>query len=201
MKHPLKGNNKITAQFGPWVHPISGKHTNHNGVDLISLDNQTIYAPEGGEITAARKSNAAGGGYGYYIKMVGDSGHEHILAHMKSKSFEVSTGDLVDQGDELGTIGATGNVTGAHLHWEVRVRGKFTNPLDHITDDVAPEPEPMPAVFTATKKLPTIHTVVRGDTVWALSREFGVSVRQIAEWSGLKNASVIRVGQKLTVKK
>ena len=201
MKHPLKGSNKITAQFGPWVHPISGKHTNHNGVDLISLDNQTIYAPEGGKITAARKSNAPGGGYGYYIKMVGDSGHEHILAHMKSKSFEVSTGDQVEQSDPLGTIGETGNVTGKHLHWEVRVQGKFTNPLNHITDDVAPEPEPMPAVFTASQKLPTIHTVVRGDTVWALSREFGVSVRQIAEWSGLKNASVIRVGQKLTVKK
>jgi murein DD-endopeptidase MepM/ murein hydrolase activator NlpD len=192
MKHPLKGSNKITAPFGPWVHPISGKHTNHNGVDLISLDNQTIYAPEGGKVTAARKSNAAGGGYGYYIKMVGDSGHEHILAHMKSKSFEVATGDTIKQGDELGTIGATGNVTGAHLHWEVRVNGKFTNPLDHITDDVAPEP---------AKSETITHTVVRGDTVWALSRKHNVTVRQIAEWSGLKNASVILVGQKLIVKK
>ena len=201
MKHPLKGNNKVTSPFGPRIHPISGQQSDHNGVDIISLDNQTIYAPEGGKITAARKSNAPGGGYGYYIKMVGDSGHEHILAHMKSKSFEVSTGDLIDQGDALGTIGETGNVTGKHCHWEVRVNGKFTNPLDHITDDVEPEPEPMPAVFTASQKLPTIHTVVRGDTVWALSREFGVSVKEIAEWSGLKNASVILVGQKLTVKK
>jgi LysM repeat protein len=196
MKNPLKGNNKITAQFGPWVHPISGRHTNHNGVDLISLDNQTIYAPEGGEITAARKSNAAGGGYGYYIKMVGDSGHEHILAHMKSKSFEVATGDTIKQGDELGTIGASGNVTGEHLHWEVRVNGKFTNPLDHITEDVAPEPKPEPA-----KSATITHTVVRGDTVWALSRKHNVTVRQIAEWSKLKNASVILVGQKLIVKK
>ena len=81
------------------------------------------------------------------------------------------------------------------------MNGKFTNPLDHITDDVEPEPEPMPAVFTAAHKLPTIYTVKRGDTVWALSREFGVSVKEIAEWSGLKNASVILVGQKLTVKK
>jgi LysM repeat protein len=198
MKHPLKGSNKITAQFGPWVHPISGKHTNHNGVDLISLDNQTIYAPEGGKVTAARKSNAAGGGYGYYIKMVGDSGHEHILAHMKSKSFEVATGDTVLQGDELGTIGATGNVTGAHLHWEVRVRGKFTNPLDHITDDAEPTPEPTPE---PAKSETITHTVVRGDTVWALSRKHNVTVRQIAEWSKLKNASVILVGQKLIVKK
>jgi LysM repeat protein len=198
MKHPLKGSNKITAQFGPWVHPISGKHTNHNGVDLISLDNQTIYAPEGGKVTAARKSNAAGGGYGYYIKMVGDSGHEHILAHMKSKSFEVATGDTVKTGDELGTIGATGNVTGAHLHWEVRVRGKFTNPLDHITDDAEPTPEPTPE---PAKSETITHTVVRGDTVWALSRKHNVTVRQIAEWSKLKNASVILVGQKLIVKK
>ena len=200
MKHPLKGSNKVTSPFGPRIHPISGQQSDHNGVDLISLDNQTIYAPEGGKITAARKSNAPGGGYGYYIKMVGDSGHEHILAHMKSKSFEVSTGDLIDQGDALGTIGETGNVTGKHCHWEVRVNGKFTDPLDHITDDVEPESEPEPTPEPA-KSATITHTVIRGDTVWALSRKHNVSVRQIAEWSNLKNASVIRVGQKLTVKK
>ena len=183
MKHPLKGSNKVTSPFGPRIHPISGQQSDHNGVDIISLDNQT-----------------PGGGYGYYIKMVGDSGHEHILAHMKSKSFEVSTGDRVEQSDPLGTIGETGNVTGKHCHWEVRVDGKFTDPLDHLTDDVEPERDPEPTPEPA-KSATITHTVIRGDTVWALSRKHNVSVRQIAEWSGLKNASVILVGQTLTVKK
>jgi murein DD-endopeptidase MepM/ murein hydrolase activator NlpD len=200
MKHPLKGTHKITSPFGPRVHPISGKHSNHNGVDLISLGDQTIYAPEGGRITAARKSTAPGGGYGYYIKMVGDSGHEHILAHMKSKSFKVKEGDLVDQGDALGRIGATGNVTGPHCHWEVRVQGKFTDPLDHLTTDAPEKPSVAPVTAPKPPEVKT-HTVVRGDTVWALSRKYGVTVKEIAEWSGLKNASVIQVGQKLTVKK
>tara|TARA_R110000796_G_C14525116_1_gene431294 strand:- start:618 stop:1220 length:603 start_codon:yes stop_codon:yes gene_type:complete len=200
MKHPLKGKNKVTAQFGPWVHPISGKKTNHNGVDLISLDDQTIYAPEGGKVTAARKSNATGGGYGYYVKMVGDSGHEHILAHMEADSFGVDTNDKIQQGDPLGTIGATGNVTGKHLHWEIRVRGKFTNPLDHITADTPEKPSAPPVAAPKPPEVKT-HTVVRGDTVWALSRKYGVTVKQIADWSKLKNASVILVGQKLIVKK
>ena len=200
MKHPLKGTHKITSPFGPRVPPISGAHSNHNGVDLISLGDQTIYAPEGGRITAARKSTAPGGGYGYYIKMTGDSDNEHILAHMKSKSFKVKEGDLVDQGDALGKIGATGNVTGVHLHWEVRVKGKFTDPLDHITTDAPKKPSVAPVKPPKPTEVKT-HTVVRGETVWAISRKYGVTVKEIAEWSGLKSANIILVGQKLTIKK
>lgn len=200
MKHPLKGTWKITSPFGPRVHPISGKHSDHNGVDLISNGDQIIYAPEGGKITAARKSTAPGGGYGYYVKMTGDSGHEHILAHMKSKSFKVKEGQTVDQGDALGRIGATGNVTGPHLHWEVRVKGQFTDPMEHLATDTPEKPSVAPVTASKPPEVKT-YTVKRGDTVWAISRKFGVTVKEIAEWSGLNNANIIRVGQKLTIKK
>jgi murein DD-endopeptidase MepM/ murein hydrolase activator NlpD len=92
MKLPIKGSYRITSPFGPRVHPISGRQSNHDGVDLISTNkDQGIYAPEGGRVTAARKSNAPGGGYGWYVKAIGDSGHEHIFAHMKSGSLKVKT--------------------------------------------------------------------------------------------------------------
>lgn len=200
MKLPIKGTHKITSPFGPRVHPISGKQSNHNGVDLISTNkDQGIYAPEGGRVTAARKSNAPGGGYGWYVKAIGDSGHEHIFAHMKSGSLKVKTGDRFDEGDKLGTIGATGNVTGAHLHWEVRVSGKFTDPMDHL-NSAKPENSVTPKPVSVAPQWIT-YTVKRGDTVWAIARRYGVSVAEIAAWSGLKNANVIRVGQKLKIKR
>lgn len=204
MKLPIKGSYKITSPFGPRVHPISGRHSNHNGVDLISTNkDQGIYAPEGGRVTAARKSNAPGGGYGWYVKAIGDSGHEHIFAHMRTGSLKVKLGDKFDEGDRLGTIGATGNVTGAHLHWEVRVKGKFTDPMEHLSTN-APE-RPSVAPVTPPKPAPVsefiTYTVKRGDTVWAISRRYGVSVKEIAAWNGLKNANVILVGQKLKIKR
>lgn len=203
MKLPIKGTYRITSPFGPRVHPISGRRSNHNGVDLISTNkDQGIYAPIGGRVTAARKSNAPGGGYGWYVKAIDTEGNEHIFAHMKSGSLKVKLGDTFDQGDRLGTIGATGNVTGPHLHWEVRVKGKFTDPMDHLGQSAAPKPSVAPVRPVAPKPSEWItYTVKRGDTVWAISRRFGVTVKQIAEWSGLKNANVIRVGQKLRIKR
>lgn len=196
MKLPLKASHKITSPFGERIHPISGKRSHHNGVDLISYGDQTIYAPIGGKITEARKSTAPGGGYGQYVKMLDTDGNEHIFAHMKNGSFKVKKGDTVKTGDALGTIGATGNVTGPHLHWEVRVKGKFTDPMDHL--DAPEKPQDAPQRPQADSWV--VHTVKRGDTVWALSRRYGVTVKEIADWNKMKNASVIRVGQKLRIK-
>lgn len=204
MKLPIKGSYKITSPFGPRVHPISKRQSNHNGVDLISTDSdQGIYAPEGGRVTAARKSNAPGGGYGWYVKAIGDSGHEHIFAHMKAGSLKVKTGDRFDAGDRLGTIGATGNVTGAHLHWEVRVKGKFTDPMDHLDSakPVSVAPEPAKPVERIMPSEWITYTVKRGDTAWGISKRYGVTVKEIADWNRLRNASVIRVGQKLKIKR
>lgn len=210
MRLPLKGKTKITSPFGPRIHPISKKKSHHNGVDLIAYDDDAIYSPISGRITAARKSTAPGGGYGYYVKMTDTDGNEHIFAHMKSGSFEVKTGDTVKAGDKLGVMGATGNVTGKHLHWEVRVKGKFTDPMDHLDKEPAPKPKPnldherVIAEQTAAAKPKDewlTYTVKRGDTAWGISRRYGVSVADIAKWNKLRNASVIRVGQKLRIKR
>src|SRR6056297_650024 len=107
--YPIKGclnrNFKITSPFGPRVHPISGRKSNHNGVDLIRKDakpNEPILAPEAGRILTSRKSNHPTGGYGYYVKMQGKSGVVHLMAHMVKDSLRVSKGDVVEQGDVLG---------------------------------------------------------------------------------------------------
>jgi len=157
--YPIKGslnrNFKITSPFGPRVHPISGRKSNHNGVDLIRKDGkhgEPILAPESGRILAARKSNHPTGGYGYYVKMQGKSGVVHLMAHMVKKSLRVEKGDVVEQGDVLGLMGTTGNSTGVHLHWEVRVNGKFVDPITWIQKNGEPD---LPSNFAAwTKKKP-----------------------------------------------
>ena len=156
--YPIKGalnrQFRITSPFGPRVHPISGSRSNHNGVDLVRKDgkpNEPILAPEAGKILAARKSNHPTGGYGYYVKMQGKSGVVHLMAHMVRNSLKVKKGDVVEQGDVLGLMGTTGNSTGVHLHWEVRVKGKFTDPIAWMGKNGEPE---LPSNFHAwVKKL------------------------------------------------
>lgn len=155
IRFPIKGAYKITSPFGPRVHPISGRRSNHNGVDLIMKNTESrgteILAPESGKILAARKSNHPTGGYGYYVKMQGRSGVVHLMAHMIKGSLRVRKGDVVETGDVLGLMGTTGNSTGVHLHWEVRVKGKFTNPMKWFEKNGEPD---LPKDFNAwTKKL------------------------------------------------
>jgi len=155
--YPIKGSLnrsfKITSPFGPRVHPISGKRSNHNGVDLIRKDgkpNEPILAPEAGKILTARKSNHPTGGYGYYVKMQGKSGVVHLMAHLVKGSLRIKSGDVVEQGDVLGLMGTTGNSTGVHLHWEVRINGKFVDPIKWIQNNGEPD---LPNDFAAwTKK-------------------------------------------------
>ena len=159
INYPIKGslnrNFKITSPFGPRVHPIAGRKSNHNGVDLIRKDGkhgEPIIAPESGRILAARKSNHPTGGYGYYVKMQGKSGVVHLMAHMVKNSLRVKKGDVVEQGDIIGLMGTTGNSTGVHLHWEVRVNGKFVNPISWIQKNGEPT---LPSDFSAwTKRKP-----------------------------------------------
>lgn len=144
---------KVTSPFGPRVHPITKKRSNHNGTDLVlksgKSEGEPIIAPESGKILEARKSTAPGGGYGYFVKMQGRSGVVHLFAHMIPKSLKVQKGWIVKQGDVLGLLGTSGASTGPHLHWEVRVKNKFVDPIKWMGSQGKPS---MPATFKAWTK-------------------------------------------------
>ncbi|MFI0241624.1 M23 family metallopeptidase [Streptomyces sp. NPDC016845] len=108
----------LTGTFGqPGSMWSSGYHT---GLDFAASTGTPIYAIHGGTITEAGWAGA----YGYRTILTLDDGTELWFCHQSSMN--VSVGQQVSTGDVIGRVGATGNVTGAHLHLEVHPGGDAT---------------------------------------------------------------------------
>lgn len=137
----------INSPFGYRIHPISGEYKLHNGVDIHGVMGSTnIIASLGGTVSyvnntcASSGSNGCGGGFGNYVEIVDTKGNVTIYAHMYKDSITVAIGDPVSQGQVIGKVGSSGNSTGAHLHFSIKVNGSYQQPLDYV-DPNDPRPE------------------------------------------------------------
>lgn len=111
---PARG--PITSSFGPrW-----GRQ--HTGVDIDGPTGSPIIAAQAGTVTLAGWKN------GYGITVIIDHGNGVSTLYAHQARLAVHTGQTVQRGQMLGTVGATGNVTAAHLHYEVHVNGVPRNP-------------------------------------------------------------------------
>ena len=130
MNYPLK-NYVITQKFGEKITDLKG----HTGLDLYQPIGTPVYAADGGDIMVAGKINNAYGNsaYGNCVLINHRNGYYTFYAHLDT--VKVKTGMSVLQGATIGTVGATGNVTGPHLHFEVR-----TNPIWDRKNFIDPEP-------------------------------------------------------------
>ncbi len=99
----------------------------HTGVDIGDKIGNPIYAAENGRVERAGWNN---GGYGNYVIINHGNGIQTLYGH-QSKIL-VKAGDTVARGQQIGMIGSTGRSTGPHLHFEVRINGRVTNPLNYI---------------------------------------------------------------------
>ena len=115
----------LNDPYGMRVNPVTGKYTMHNGVDIGASSGSSIYAAAGGTVIQA----GSNGGYGNCVMVNHGNGYTTLYAHMSS--IAVSNGQTVSQGQVLGYVGSTGNTTGPHLHFEVRVSatGATMNPM------------------------------------------------------------------------
>lgn len=118
---PLEsGKYTITSRFGPrW-----GRF--HYGLDLALPTGNKVFAADGGVVTDAGYS----GGYGYLVTIDHQNGQETRYAH--NSQILVKVGDKVFQGQEIAKSGNTGNSTGPHLHFEVRINGEAKNPINYL---------------------------------------------------------------------
>ncbi|WOO86993.1 peptidoglycan DD-metalloendopeptidase family protein [Mollicutes bacterium LVI A0039] len=105
-----------------------GCYAGHTGIDIQSYYGGPIYAVKEGVVTTAGWSS---GGYGYYVIINHGGGVQTLYAH-QSQQPPVKVGDTVTQGQVIGFEGATGNVTGEHLHFEVHINGTKVNPRGYI---------------------------------------------------------------------
>jgi murein DD-endopeptidase MepM/ murein hydrolase activator NlpD len=115
---------ELTSPFGYRIHPITGKYTFHAGIDLRAHDD-TVFAVLAGKVEAAGYNPLLG----IYIRLAhGD--FESTYGHL-SQLF-VMPGDSVAPGGILGISGATGRVTGGHLHFSVQYHHAYINPLKFL---------------------------------------------------------------------
>ena len=118
--------NIVTSEFGGRIDPINGKQDGHNGMDLAVPTGTPIRAAMGGTVTTATYHSS----YGYYVMVDHGNGLTTLYAH--NSRLMVHVGQTVQAGDEVSLSGATGRVTGPHLHFEVRVNGQRTNPRYYL---------------------------------------------------------------------
>ena len=123
---PCPSSKKITSVYGYRIHPIFGYKKMHTGIDIGAKKGTDIVAAAGGKVIMAKYY----GGYGNCIIIDHGGGMSTLYAHMSA--YVAKNGDWVSAGQVIGKVGSTGNSTGPHLHFEVRINGKTTDPAAYV---------------------------------------------------------------------
>jgi len=121
---PVTGT--ITSPFGWRSNPFGGSPEFHQGLDIAAPTGTTVTAAAGGTVIMAQWY----GGYGNYILIDHGGGYSTGYGHLSA--IYVSTGQSVQRGQAIGAVGSTGQSTGPHLHFEVRIAGKPVDPAPRL---------------------------------------------------------------------
>lgn len=124
--NPVKDPFRFTSKFGYRRDPKTGGRRMHSGVDFAAGLGTALYATADGVVTHSGWQS----GYGRLVKIQHEFGIETRYAHLSH--LRVKVGQRVSRGQRIGDMGASGRVTGVHLHYEVRVGGKAVNPMIYI---------------------------------------------------------------------
>lgn len=126
MAWPVPGQYRITSHFGGRSDPITGVWSNHGGTDIAAPYGTPIVAANSGVVLIAGWNNS----YGNYVVIDHGGGISTLYGH--SSKLLVSSGQAVVRGETIALIGSTGYSTGNHLHFEVRINGVRTQPMDYL---------------------------------------------------------------------
>lgn len=119
-------NGEITSPFGWRVHPIWGTQIFHAGLDIGADYGEPVHAADSGTVVYAGWM----GGYGNAVMI--DHGGGLVTLYGHNSSITVGEGQQVGKGETIALAGSTGNSTGPHCHFEVRVHGEVTSPLQYL---------------------------------------------------------------------
>jgi len=115
-------------------HPVLRITRPHRGIDIAAPVGEPILAPAGGRVVFAGWKP---GGYGNTVEI--DHGYGYLTRFAHASRVLVRRGDVVERAQTIAEVGATGLVTGPHLHYEVEVNGQQVDPLNFILEDAVPD--------------------------------------------------------------
>jgi murein DD-endopeptidase MepM/ murein hydrolase activator NlpD len=190
--HPFKG--VVTSNYG-WR---NGRM--HKGIDIDLLKGEEVFSVFDGVVRVTGRH----GGYGNVVIIRHYNGLETLYAHFTK--IKVKEGQKVNAGTVIGLGGSTGNSTGSHLHFEVRLKGTAIDPSYFISFT---EHKTIANVFivrkskhytTAYPEGAELYTVKRGDTTYKIAQHFGLSTDTVKQMNNLYGKRMyLVVGQKLLV--
>lgn len=124
LRKPMSGG-ELRSGYGNRLHPILGIYRLHAGVDWAAPRGTPIVAAGDGEVIVREWSSS----YGNYTVIRHANGYDTAYGHQNRFAEGLNVGDRVHQGQVIGYVGTTGQSTGNHLHYEVRINGQTVNPL------------------------------------------------------------------------
>lgn len=194
---PSKGY--ITSKFGP------RKYRYHYGTDIKVLTGDTIYCSWDGQVRIVKYEPK---GYGNYVVVRHDNGLETVYAHLSRVLVEEN--ERITAGEIIGLGGNTGRSTGSHLHYEIRYLGNAINP-ELLIDFSAGALRDSTHLITKNKTFyhqqqlkemqqAKYYTVRSGDNLSILAKRYGTTVKTLCRLNGIKESSVLRIGQRIRVR-
>jgi len=121
----------ISQPFGPssfWFEPPYGGYPHfHTGIDLVEPFGSPVYAADDGVVALVGSSSS---GYGNFVVIAHSGGLDTLYGHLSTAL--VKLGDRVTQGQPVGLEGSSGNSTGAHLHFELRINQRPVDPAPYL---------------------------------------------------------------------
>ncbi|TME41502.1 MAG: hypothetical protein E6I61_05810 [Chloroflexi bacterium] len=122
---------QISQPFGPstyWFEPPFGSYPHfHTGIDLVEPFGSPVFAADDGVVALVGSTSS---GYGNYVVIAHSGGLDTLYGHLSTSLVKV--GQTVTQGTPVGLEGSTGNSTGAHLHFELRINQTPINPAPYL---------------------------------------------------------------------
>jgi len=124
---PIKGGMYLTSPFGYRIHPVTGQRRLHMGADIHAACGVPQYAAANGTVVSTRYEGTGGNTVTINHGMLGGNSWISVYRHMTH--FATSPGARVAKGQLIGYTGATGRVTGCHVHFELWKNGSVINPI------------------------------------------------------------------------
>lgn len=184
---------RVTSPFG-WRN-----HKPHYGVDIKLNTGDSVRNAFGGMVRISKYSSS----YGNVVVVRHQNGLETLYAHLSRRL--VMEGDIIESGEVLGLGGNTGRSFGSHLHFETRYLGQPIDPTEifEINDSTfnvkSKEFELTAANFKLVREASAIkyHRIRSGDSLWRISKKYGVSVSTLCRLNSISRKKTLRIGQRI----